>query len=208
MLRRLRRSIFLNFIRSRDNTTGVSPWNSILMKQLVFTILIVVAIIVAGSILSGILINKSMSSQEIEKQARTARQTNKLSRLDENQPTESPEAVLPAESSVNQPVPENIIVYSDSGYSPSKITIKTGDKVIFKNESSDKMWTASAVHPFHSVYSGTSLEKHCPDTEGVSFDECEGIQPGESWSFKFDKKGEWGYHNHLETSHFGKIIVE
>lgn len=178
------------------------------MKQLVFTILIVAAIIVAGSILSGILINKSMSSQETEKQIRIARQTNKLSELNENQPTESPEANLPIESSVAQPIPENIVIYSDTGYSPSNIAVKTGDTVIFKNESSDKMWMASAVHPLHSVYSGTSLEKHCPDTDAVSFDECEGIRSGESWSFKFDKKGEWKYHNHLKSSDIGTITVE
>lgn len=193
MLRRSRRGIFLNFI---------------LMKQLVFTILIVAAIIVAGSILSGILINKSMSSQEAEKQMRTARQTNKLSELNENQPTESPEADLLAESSVAQPTSENIVIYSDSGYSPSNIAIKIGDTVIFKNESSDKMWTASAAHPFHSAYGGTSMEKHCPDDENIAFDQCEGIQKGESWSFKFDKKGEWKYHNHLNPSDIGTITVE
>ena len=103
---------------------------------------------------------------------------------------------------------ENIITYTDSGYSPKELTIKVGETVTWKNESSGGMWTASAMHPAHIKYSNTSLDEHCPDTANTSFDECKSAQPGESWSFKFDKTGSWGYHNHVKASDFGKIIVE
>jgi len=101
-----------------------------------------------------------------------------------------------------------VVVYADSGYSPSKIFVKIGDTVTWKNESSSGMWTASGLHPSHVIYSGTSLEEHCPDIQNTSFDECKSGQPGTSWSFKFDKKGVWRYHNHIQPSDFGTVIVE
>lgn len=100
------------------------------------------------------------------------------------------------------------VIYTDSGYAPSELAIKAGDTVTFKNQSSHNMWTASAMHPSHTMYSGTSLQQHCPDTANTSFDECKNDQPGTSWSFTFTKKGTWGYHNHVAANRFGKIIVE
>lgn len=100
------------------------------------------------------------------------------------------------------------VLYSNSGYSPSESKIKLGDTVTFKNESSSGMWTGSAMHPSHSAYNGTSLQQHCPDAANVAFDECKSVESGESWPFTFNKKGAFGYHNHMQATHFGKIIVE
>lgn len=100
------------------------------------------------------------------------------------------------------------VIYTDSGYSPSSITVKKGDTVTFKNQSSFGMWTSSAMHPTHIIYSGTSLNEHCPDPDNTSFDECRADQPGESWSFTFNKTGTWRYHNHAQASDFGTVIVE
>ncbi|BCX15823.1 MAG: hypothetical protein KatS3mg098_052 [Candidatus Parcubacteria bacterium] len=105
-------------------------------------------------------------------------------------------------------VEQSVVTYTNSGYSPSILKIKAGTTVIFKNESSRSMWTASAFHPSHTVYGGTSLEEHCPDTAAVAFDACSGVLPGNSWSFTFTKKGSWKYHNHLAPSDFGTIVVE
>ncbi|MBI2049922.1 MAG: cupredoxin domain-containing protein [Candidatus Staskawiczbacteria bacterium] len=103
---------------------------------------------------------------------------------------------------------EYVVVYTDSGYSPNTITIKKGQTVTFKNQSSSSMWPASAMHPTHRVYDGTSLEEHCPNTANSAFDACKGILPGGSWAFRFDKIGNWKYHDHLTTTYFGAIIVE
>ncbi len=104
----------------------------------------------------------------------------------------------------------NIITYTDSGYSPNTITIKNGQTVIFKNQSSKSMWPASAMHPTHRLYDGTSIEEHCSGTRvtSSSFDACSGVQPGNSWSFRFNKTGSWKYHDHLSPTNFGAIIVE
>ena len=100
------------------------------------------------------------------------------------------------------------VTYTDTGYSPSSLTIKLGDTVTFKNESSHQMWTASGMHPVHAGYSGTSLQEHCPDTANTSFDECKNDDIGTSWSFTFTKVGTFGYHDHVKSNHFGKIVVE
>lgn len=105
-------------------------------------------------------------------------------------------------------VNENVITYTDTGYSPNTITIKNGETIIFKNQSSKSMWPASAMHPSHRLYSGTSLDEHCPDKTNSTFDACTGILPGGSWSFKFDKNGSWGFHDHLDSKNFGKITAE
>ena len=99
------------------------------------------------------------------------------------------------------------VAYTDGGYAPGSLTIKKGDTVVFKNQSSAKMWVASAMHPTHIVYGGTSLQAHCPDNENNAFDQCQSNSSGESWEFTFNKSGEWGYHNHSSAQHFGKIIV-
>lgn len=101
-----------------------------------------------------------------------------------------------------------IVVYTNSGYSPNSLRIKAGTTVVFKNESSLAMWPASAFHPTHTAYSGSSLTEHCPDTNGTALDACTGIQPGSSWSFTFNKKGSWRYHDHLNPAYVGTIIVE
>jgi plastocyanin len=100
------------------------------------------------------------------------------------------------------------VTYTDAGFSPATLTIKVGDTVTFKNQSSQGMWVGSAMHPSHTAYSGTTLQQHCPDTANNSFDECKSEANGTSWSFTFNKKGTWGYHNHVKASDFGKIIVE
>lgn len=103
---------------------------------------------------------------------------------------------------------ENIILYSDSGYSPATLNVKKGDVVVFKNASSKMMWTASAVHPTHKVYPGSGIEMCGTNTLVAIFDACKGYPQGESWEFKFDNQGTWKYHNHLQPNHFGTVIVE
>lgn len=108
-----------------------------------------------------------------------------------------------SQSSIDQiPAEEKVITYTDSGYSPSSLQIKVEDTVIFKNESSQSMWPASAMHPTHKDYPTTG------GCLGSTFDACKGVQPGDSWSFKFDIPGTWKYHNHLTPNDFGVIVVE
>lgn len=99
---------------------------------------------------------------------------------------------------------KNVIVYTDAGYSPTSLSIKKGEIVIFKNQNSKSMWPASAMHPTHKAYPTTG------GCLGSTFDACQGILPGASWSFQFDIDGTWKYHDHLSpfAPNFGSITVE
>ncbi len=105
------------------------------------------------------------------------------------------------------PAPQEVtITYTDTGYVPSPIRIAVGTTVTFKNMSSRQMWTASALHPTHTIYPQHTLM--CATIGGSDFDACKGIAPGDSWSFRFDFKGDWLYHDHLMPSNRGEVSVE
>lgn len=84
--------------------------------------------------------------------------------------------------------------YTNQGYSPAVARLHTGDTVIFVNGSTHPMWIASDPHPVHSAY--------------PEFDAKRSYAPGESYSFTFEKAGSWGYHNHLQPTDAGKVVIE
>jgi plastocyanin len=92
-------------------------------------------------------------------------------------------------------VPKTVTVtLTDTGYSPKSVTINSGDTVKFVNDSKGRMWTASNPHPAHTDYPG--------------FDEKSGAVNGGSYEFMFEKVGTWGYHNHLNPSLKGTVVVK
>ncbi|MBI4085459.1 MAG: hypothetical protein HY432_03080 [Candidatus Liptonbacteria bacterium] len=126
-------------------------------------------------------------------------------------PAQAPtQTQTPTQSQTSTATPastEQIITYTDSGFSPKEMTVKKGTKVTYKNDSSAAMWPASAMHPTHTVYPGSNIQKCGTSEESMIFDACQGIQPGGSWSFTFNEVGSWGYHDHLKSTNFGKVIV-
>jgi len=99
------------------------------------------------------------------------------------------------------------IAYTNQGFSPKSVSVPLGTTVTFVNQSTGGMWVASAAHPSHTVYSGTSLSQHCPDTTNTAFDECVAVTSGGSYSFTFNKVGDWKYHNHVNAADFGSVTV-
>ncbi|MBI2464372.1 hypothetical protein HYV57_05435 [Candidatus Peregrinibacteria bacterium] len=121
--------------------------------------------------------------------------------MDSNTSTYSNSALPPSlgEDSVTE---KKLVIYTDAGYSPAALRIKKGETVIFKNQSSRSMWTASAIHPSHRSYPTTG------GCLGSTFDACKGVQPDDSWLFTFDVSGSWKYHNHLNPGDAGTIEVK
>lgn len=128
--------------------------------------------------------------------------------------TVSPTQVPPASSSAMtastsaETMSKNVVIYSSDGFSPKTLTIKQGSTVTFKNNSSVATWPASASHPTHKVYPGSGIEKCGTSEEAKIFDACRGIATGKDWSFTFTNVGTWKYHDHLNPSFFGTIVVE
>src|SRR3989344_5981878 len=103
-------------------------------------------------------------------------------------------------------VEEVTIEMTSSGFSPSDVTVKAGGTVIFVNNDINGQWPASAIHPPHTVYPGSSKDK-CGTAEQVkTFDACGEVASGESYSFKFTEVGSWKYHDHLNAGDTGTIM--
>ena len=96
---------------------------------------------------------------------------------------------------------------TSSGFSPGTMTIAKGGTVPWVNESGSPMWVASAMHPAHVLYDNTSKDEHCASgyTGPTPFDQC---SSSVNYSFTFNKVGTWKYHNHVNSSQFGTVIVQ
>lgn len=109
------------------------------------------------------------------------------------------------ETSVGATPMSATVMYDGNSFSPATISIQKGGTVTFES-TGGSMWVASAQHPDHLVYNGTSRSEHCvSDYSGAEpFDQC---APGTTYSFTFDKVGTWKYHDHMNASAFGSVTV-
>ena len=89
---------------------------------------------------------------------------------------------------------EFFVEITSSGFSPQTLEINQGDTVTWTNKKSSDSWPASAVHPTHDVY--------------PEFDANRGLKTGETYSFTFERVGNWKYHDHLNPSVTGTIVVK
>lgn len=96
-----------------------------------------------------------------------------------------------------------VVTYTDNGFEPKAVSVNAGQTVRFVNQSSRGMWVGTDPHPAHTGYP----EKTAKDCKGSAFDACKTIAAGQSWSFTFNQKGTWGYHNHVQTRDVGTITV-
>lgn len=85
------------------------------------------------------------------------------------------------------------VTLTATGFNPQIITVKVGTKVAWTNKSGENATVNSAPHPTHTAYPPLNL--------GTFVD-------GAIVSLVFDKAGSYGYHNHLDASQKGTVIVE
>ncbi len=85
------------------------------------------------------------------------------------------------------------ISYTDNGFSPDSVNVKSGDTVTVENTSEDNVQFNSDDHPTHTENSELNV--------GM-------VAAGDAKSFTVTKKGSFGFHNHLNSSQKGTISVE
>lgn len=85
------------------------------------------------------------------------------------------------------------VTYDGSGFSPNKVTVKSGDKVAIKNTSNRTLDYDSDPHPQHT------------DNEELN---AGIVSAGASKTFTVSTKGTWGVHNHLNSTQTMTVIVE
>ena len=86
-----------------------------------------------------------------------------------------------------------VVTYTDSGFSPSPVTVTKGSIVTFVNESGRGMWVASGLHPTHQLLPG--------------FDQLKPVSRDGVYEYTFDSVGTWQYHNHIRESDVGVVAV-
>jgi plastocyanin len=123
-------------------------------------------------------------------------------------PPGNTEPVGQEEELVGDPEYHALVSYTNDGFAPASVTVSAGQTVRFVNNADENTWPASAVHPTHSVYPGSSIGKCDTAEQAGIFDACRGLQPGEFWEFTFTEAGEWRYHDHEHAYHTGVIVVE
>lgn len=86
-----------------------------------------------------------------------------------------------------------VVHMTDKGFEPRSVEVGAGETVVFENVDDEGHWPASDDHPTHEIY--------------PAFDPKKPIQPGTSWSATLDRPGEWKYHDHMNPTLTGEIVV-
>ena len=102
----------------------------------------------------------------------------------------------PQSSSGGQAQEAAAITFGDSGVT-SQTTVTSGGKIKWVNNSSKKVSVASDPHPVHSANSEI--------TNGQFVIE---LAPGASAEVTVTKKGTWGFHDHLNPTTKGTVVVQ
>ncbi len=107
-------------------------------------------------------------------------------------------------TSNNQPTPTQqtqpttqtgtqVITLTAGGFSPSTLTVKAGTTVRWVNKSGQLGQVDSDPHPTHTSYPPMNFEA---------------FSDGSSVELVFNKPGTYHYHNHLNPSQTGTVVVE
>lgn len=149
-------------------------------NKLVFAIIGVVVLLVA----LGVFFMRPDDSGQ------TTTQTNETST---NSQQAAENTAQDTEEETEQPAETVTITYTDNGFSPENYTVKSGTKVVVKNNSSNDLQFSSDDHPTH---------RENPELNTQT------IGPGEIAEFTPKTTGTWGFHDHLNDSHTGTLMVE
>lgn len=96
-------------------------------------------------------------------------------------------------SGLGQQVSSASVEITSSGFIQQTLNIKVGTKVTWMNKSGVAIQIASAPHPTHTAYPPLNL--------GM-------VEDGGSVSLIFGELGTYEYHNHLNPTQSGSIVVE
>lgn len=92
----------------------------------------------------------------------------------------------------SEAVETSTITYTDDGFSPDTITVKSGTTITVKNDSSSALQFSSDPHPSHTTEPELNLST---------------LSPGKSTTFTANQVGTFGFHNHLNEDETGTLIV-
>ncbi len=109
-----------------------------------------------------------------------------------SQSTNSEDSAKTSESSAETESTAATIVFTNDGFTPNKLTVKTGTVVTVKNESSNRVQFSSDDHPTHREDPEINMKT---------------LAPGESGTFTAKTVGTHGFHDHIDDSKTGTLVV-
>lgn len=181
------------------------------MKNILITVGVIIIVVVVGLVVFRSTENGVQTTDQ-KQQDQTGSEDIAPGQFVQLQPTDIPTEAVPAgespvvnfsqevsggtdaptgESSTQQEVTVSV---TDAGFVPASVTVKAGTTVVFVNNGQGLHWPASDIHPTHELLKG--------------FDALHGLVTGETYSFTFQQKGSWGYHDHPNPSVKGTVVVE
>lgn len=116
--------------------------------------------------------------------------SNKSTTTVNNQDATPTQATTPNDAIESTEVNVNVM---QEGYEPSTVTIKTGTKVVWVNKTSATANVSSDLHPTHLLWPFLNLGS---------------FADGEMVSVVFDESGTYTYHDHLNPSRKGTVVVQ
>ncbi len=163
---------------------------------LILTILFVVAVVLGGLIFalnqgsSSTNENTNTSTNTANQNARVGNTNTRTNSSAQNSNTSS------ANSNTNASATTEISI-TDEGFSPESLTVNAGQRVTWTNTDNIVHYVAPNDHPSHQRYAGVW------DDDGSGR-----ISPGETYSITISTPGTYRYHDHLDSSVIGTLIVE
>lgn len=158
---------------------------------------IIWVIIIGVLLLAGVFVlskNQSQTMVGTDSQVQTPQEVtdndDAMEQEDEAVEDEDTSAMEEVESSMMETVTVSL---NDTGYEPQTLNIKSGGKVEWLNNTRQTGNVSSAVHPTHEEYPPLNLGN---------------FEPGEKVSLIFSEPGTYRYHDHLNPSTFGTVVVE
>ena len=109
-----------------------------------------------------------------------------------SQNANSEDSAKTSESSAEAESTAATIVFTNDGFTPNKLTVKTGTVVTVKNESSNRVQFSSDDHPTHREDPEINMKT---------------LAPGESGTFTAKTVGTHGFHDHIDDSKTGTLVV-
>lgn len=142
---------------------------------------LIIGISVAILVLAGIAIY-ALSTQQDEAPA-----TEQTDTTQTTTPTTDTDTDATSEQTMNE-----TITFTDAGFNPGTLTVKKGTVVTVKNDSDTDVQFSSDDHPTHMMHTELNLAV---------------LSPGDSDTFTVTKVGTWGFHDHIDESKTGTLIV-
>ena len=89
------------------------------------------------------------------------------------------------------------VTYTNTGFTPFSVTLKKGGTLIWKNDANDQVQIGVNPHPVHTGNRAITNGEFTLD-----------LNPGGTKTLTINDTGTFSYHNHLDPTESGTIIVQ